>query len=48
MLTVLLGTGEEAERAREAIERLRQRHPEVEMDVHDGGQPYYPVLLAAE
>lgn len=48
MLTVLLGAGGEAERAREAVERLQQRYPGVEMDVHDGGQPHYPVLLAAE
>ncbi|MBN1321853.1 MAG: DAK2 domain-containing protein [Thermoleophilia bacterium] len=48
MLTALLGAGEEAERAREAIERARERYPQVEMDVHDGGQPHYPVLLAAE
>ncbi|NLO27489.1 MAG: DAK2 domain-containing protein [Actinobacteria bacterium] len=48
MLTILLGAGGEDERAREAVERLQQRYPGVEMDVHDGGQPHYPVLLAAE
>jgi uncharacterized protein len=48
MLTVLLGGGEEAGRAAEVIEGVRARHPEVEVDVHEGGQPFYPVLLAAE
>ncbi len=48
MLTVLLGGGEEAGRAAEVIEGVRARYPEVEVDVHEGGQPFYPVLLAAE
>ena len=25
-----------------------QQHPELELDVHDGGQPHYPLLLSAE
>jgi DAK2 domain fusion protein YloV len=27
---------------------LSQRHPELEVDVHAGGQPHYPLLLSAE
>ena len=48
MLTVLLGEGEAGAEARTAIEQARRRYPKVEVDVHEGGQPYYPVLLAAE
>jgi dihydroxyacetone kinase-like predicted kinase len=48
MLTVLLAEGEIAGRAAAAVERARERYPGVEVDVHEGGQPYYPVLLAAE
>jgi len=48
MLTALLGEGEAAQRAAKAIESLRGRYPNLEIDVHDGGQPFYPVLLAAE
>jgi fatty acid kinase len=48
MLTVLLGEGEAAAQVTEAVERARQRYPEVEVDVHEGGQPYYPALFAAE
>ena len=30
-------------------ERIRLRHPGLDvLDVHDGGQPHYPLLLAAE
>ena len=30
------------------LEQLQQRHPDVELDVQEGGQPHYPLLLAAE
>ena len=26
----------------------RPTHPELELEVHEGGQPHYPLLLAAE
>jgi hypothetical protein len=48
MFTVLLGDDEHAPLAAAAIERLRQRYPGVEIDIHQGGQPFYPVLLSAE
>lgn len=48
MLTVLVGEGEDAVGALEALESLRGAHDGVEIDVHDGGQPFYPLLLAAE
>jgi DAK2 domain fusion protein YloV len=48
ILTALLGEGETGERAREAVEGLRESYPRVEIDIHEGGQPFYPVLLAAE
>ncbi|MBN1631813.1 MAG: DAK2 domain-containing protein [Thermoleophilia bacterium] len=48
MLTALLGEGDDADEAAAAIESLRDKYPQVEIDVHDGGQPFYPVLLAAE
>jgi uncharacterized protein len=30
------------------VERLATTHPELEVEVHDGGQPHYPLLLGAE
>jgi hypothetical protein len=48
MLTVLLGEGPAGTEAERAVEQLRQKYPKVEFDVHAGGQPYYPVLLAAD
>lgn len=47
-LTVLLGAGEDAREAERLIEEARERYPLVEIDLHHGGQPFYPVLFAAE
>jgi DAK2 domain fusion protein YloV len=30
------------------LDRIAAAHPEVEVDVQDGGQPHYPLLLSAE
>lgn len=48
LLTVLVGEGDDAGHALEAVEALREAHPGVEIDVHQGGQPHYPLLLSAE
>jgi dihydroxyacetone kinase-like predicted kinase len=46
VLTLL--TGEEAPPLDEILTELQSRHPELELEVHEGGQPHYPLLLAAE
>jgi fatty acid kinase len=46
--TLTLLTGAEGPALDELLARLRERHPEVELDVQEGGQPHYPLLLAAE
>jgi uncharacterized protein len=46
VLTLL--TGAEAPALDGLIADLRASHPDLELDVHDGGQPHYPLLLAAE
>ena len=46
VLTLLTGADEpELERV---LERIRDRHPDVELEVQPGGQPHYPLLLSAE
>ena len=46
VLTLLTGADEpDLELLRSRIE---QRHPGVEIDVHEGGQPHYPLLLSVE
>ena len=45
VLTILTGRGRAG--ARTASSRgSQQRHPELELDVHEGGQPHYPLLLS--
>ena len=46
VLTILTGA-DEPELAG-ILQRLEQSHPDVELDVQPGGQPHYPLLLAAE
>jgi dihydroxyacetone kinase-like predicted kinase len=46
VLTILLG--EEATEADALADAIRTAHPELEIEVHDGGQPHYPLLFAAE
>jgi DAK2 domain fusion protein YloV len=46
VLTLL--TGEDPPALEPLLDGIRTRHPELELEVHEGGQPHYPLLLAAE
>ncbi|HVS86337.1 MAG TPA: hypothetical protein VHD91_11965, partial [Gaiellaceae bacterium] len=46
LLTLL--TGEEEPPLDGLLERVAAAYPDLEVDVHAGGQPHYPLLLAAE
>jgi dihydroxyacetone kinase-like predicted kinase len=46
VLTLLTGDGAPALDG--LLAELRAEHPDLELDVHAGGQPHYPLLLAAE
>jgi dihydroxyacetone kinase-like predicted kinase len=46
VLTLL--TGEVRPDLATLVRRLEAAHPELELDLQDGGQPHYPLLLAAE
>jgi uncharacterized protein len=46
LLTVL--SGENAPSLDRLLDELAERHPELEVEVHEGGQPHYPLLLSAE
>src|SRR4051812_25530587 len=46
MLTLL--TGADAPELAAFVEGIRERHPELEIDLQAGGQPHYPLLLSAE
>jgi DAK2 domain fusion protein YloV len=46
LLTLL--TGAEPPPLDGLVERLAASHPDLEVEVHEGGQPHYPLLLGAE
>ena len=46
VLTILVGEG--AEHPDALRKELEAAYPELEIDVHDGGQPHYPLLFSAE
>jgi DAK2 domain fusion protein YloV len=46
ILTLL--TGEDPPSLDRLLAELETEHPEIELDVHQGGQAHYPLLLAAE
>jgi dihydroxyacetone kinase-like predicted kinase len=46
VLTLL--TGEEPPALEALLTELEASHPELELEVHDGGQPHYALLLSAE
>jgi DAK2 domain fusion protein YloV len=46
LLTLL--TGAEPPPLDGLVERLTSAHPQLEVEVHEGGQPHYPLLLGAE
>jgi DAK2 domain fusion protein YloV len=47
MLLTLL-TGADAPDLEALLAGIRERHPDLELDVQAGGQPHYPLLLSAE
>jgi len=46
LLTLL--TGEDEAPLEALLERIRTSHPDVEVEVQEGGQPHYHLLLSAE
>jgi len=46
VLTLLRGEG--APPLNGVLDELGERHPELEVEVHEGGQPHYPLLISAE
>lgn len=48
VMTVLVGDGEDAQRAREVALVLAEQYRDLRVDVIEGGQPLYPLLLSCE
>jgi hypothetical protein len=48
IVTIIEGAGATAAATRRITEWLADQHPEVAVELHQGGQPLYPYLVAAE
>jgi DAK2 domain fusion protein YloV len=48
LITVYRGAGIDEDAAEQFVEALRRSHPDVEFEVHDGGQEHYPYILSLE
>ena len=46
ILTLL--TGADEPQLQTLVSEIGERHPEIEIEIHAGGQPHYPLLLSAE
>ena len=41
-------TGEDEPELGPLLARVAELHPDLELEVHPGGQPHYPLLVSAE
>jgi hypothetical protein len=48
LVTIIEGEGSGAADTRRITEWIKDRRPDVEIEVHDGGQPLYPYLFSIE
>jgi dihydroxyacetone kinase-like predicted kinase len=48
LLTVLVGADTDDEGVARVLAHVAQRHPSIEVEVHDGGQPLYPYVVGVE
>ncbi len=48
LVTLIEGEGSTAAATRKISEWLREEHPDIDLEVHHGGQPLYPYLLGIE
>ena len=48
LVTIIVGAEADADDTARISEHLAEAHPDVEVEVHDGGQPLYPYLIGVE
>lgn len=48
IVTIYFGEGLTEEACREEIHRLKEKYPDVEFEMYDGGQPLYPAFISVE
>jgi DAK2 domain fusion protein YloV len=48
LVTVLVGSDADPDAVARVLAHVAERHPELEVEVHDGGQPLYPYMVGVE
>jgi dihydroxyacetone kinase-like predicted kinase len=48
LLTMLVGADADPDGVERVLAHVAERHPALEVEVHDGGQPLYPYLVGLE
>ena len=47
-ITLFYGEDMTFPRVNQMVDRIREKYPQHEVEVHDGGQPYYQLIVAIE
>jgi dihydroxyacetone kinase-like predicted kinase len=48
IVTIIIGEEGKEEQANKLAEQLTEKHPDLEIEIHQGDQPVYPYLFSAE
>jgi dihydroxyacetone kinase-like predicted kinase len=48
LITVYFGQDSSAERATALADKIRANYPHLELEIHEGGQPYYTYIISLE
>ncbi|MGB4374673.1 MAG: hypothetical protein WBI86_04020 [Defluviitoga tunisiensis] len=48
IVTIIYGEGAKKEKIDEIVKNLTKKYPNIEMEIHEGGQKHYPLLISVE
>ena len=48
IITVIYGRDSNKKEAQELVEAVKEKHDDLEFEIHDGGQPVYNFLISVE
>jgi len=48
IVTIIYGEGANKEKIDEIVKNLTKKYPNIEIEIHDGGQKHYPLLISVE
>ena len=48
IVTIIYGEGAKKEKIDEMVKNLTKKFPNIELEIHEGGQKHYPLLISVE